>query len=920
MPNPGSSMASRRTEKEKQCPYCPRTFTKEEHLNRHRRSHTGEKPFRCHKCDRRYSRSDVLARHLQTHPSEGTPPSQPPDRSSILPGTRTVIDATSLAQLDSEQSQALNYSDNHETHSSASNMWRHHHPNDTTRQETPGLPRLVEVSAGDEDISMLGNLTSRRDSQTAGDLTSINHTTDPRFSFKQIRNEESASRIGEGEVPHQISTHNGYTALSQGVQSDVELPPLPASLEVDRFAVDLSRLDADFGPFGYFNPGMMDLDYFGYNSPRSPVSTPRLNNDHCGNTQSLLSVERLQQVQQLWRGKRAAPGVLLIRSLWSKVIQYESDNLFSNPTTANTNQTEQVLDGSRQLRWGMDEDCRKRLIDFCTEIDNKIYREGLADLTPHLTPPGSHTEPVFERSPPGFLADGFPTKEALDASVDFFFQYFPMPFIHKATFNSRKTPGSLLFSMCLIGLAALYPESSKPFVLRYQKKLIRYCKSELTSIALLHCLPAQFFVSIASTLLVVYLGLGLWNYEAEECQSHMLCVQMLHIMEKHGLFSAHLGGDLATQLQAVPDDNENSWKAWARVECWKRMIQYALWLDAAYARLMGSAGVVNMDYVDVHLPCDTLLFEAGTFPKFLQAAKRGSKLVEARMDVRNLLATAPPSLDCTSMITLVGCLYLKGATARHRLRGGNDDLWGTQSCSPAEILARDPMGDTLVPSIILLAQKYGNLFQKKNTISLLGWNNLCIFLTVDLNLLEIALGRDGVAATYKATSLVRKWSRSASARRAILHASQIFEILSSSRLHGSTFARPDLLLFTSALVLSMYVFVMESKAEDQNTQAYELLQEVDWTAVEGEGMLYPPIANGMGYQSQDPAMTDAAREFIQHGGPISFAREDQLGGATAARKVLLNYMHLLDDLGRWRGSRCSQLLRAMSDFVTNESI
>ncbi|PVH70627.1 hypothetical protein DL98DRAFT_394330, partial [Cadophora sp. DSE1049] len=618
-----------------------------------------------------------------------------------------------------------------------------------------------------------------------------------------------------------------------------------------------------------------------------PFSTPRLNNDHCGNTQSLLSVERLQQVQPLWRGKRAAPGVLLIRSLWSKVIQHESDNLFSNPTTANTNQTEQALDGSRQLRWGVDEDCRKRLIDFCTELDNRIYREG-------------------------FLADGFPTKEALDASVDFFFQYFPMPFIHKATFNSRKTPGSLLFSMCLIGLAALYPESSKPFVLHYQKvlaslplrwhlfsrfdrrllphvqKLIRYCKSELTSIALLHCLPAQFFVSIASTLLV--------------------------IMEKHGLFAAYLGGDLATQLQAVPDDNENSWKAWARVECWKRMILYVLWLDAAYARLMGSAGVVNMDNVDVHLPCDTLLFEAGTFPKFLQAAKRGSKLVEARMEVRNILATAPPSLDCTSMITLVGCLYLKGATARHQLRGGNDDIWGTQSCSPAEILARDPMGDTIVPSIILLAQKYGNLLQKKNTITLLGWNNLCISLTVDLNLLEIALGRDGVAATYKATSLVRKWSRSASARRAILHASQIFEILSSSRLHGSTFARPDLLLFTSALVLSMYVFVMESKAEDQNTQAYELLQEVDWTAVEGEGMLYPPIANSMGYQSQDPVMTDAAREFIQHGGPISFAGEDQLGGATAARKVLLNYMHLLDDLGRWRGSKCSQLLRAMSDF------
>ncbi|KEF51586.1 uncharacterized protein A1O9_12221 [Exophiala aquamarina CBS 119918] len=61
-------MRARGKEREKQCAYCERTFTKEEHLRRHERSHTGEKPFKCHKCSRKYGCSDVLARHLLTHP------------------------------------------------------------------------------------------------------------------------------------------------------------------------------------------------------------------------------------------------------------------------------------------------------------------------------------------------------------------------------------------------------------------------------------------------------------------------------------------------------------------------------------------------------------------------------------------------------------------------------------------------------------------------------------------------------------------------------------------------------------------------------------------------------------------------------------------------------------------------------------
>lgn len=39
-----------------QCSVCSRSFTKNEHLARHVRSHTKEKPFKCQNCGNRYGR------------------------------------------------------------------------------------------------------------------------------------------------------------------------------------------------------------------------------------------------------------------------------------------------------------------------------------------------------------------------------------------------------------------------------------------------------------------------------------------------------------------------------------------------------------------------------------------------------------------------------------------------------------------------------------------------------------------------------------------------------------------------------------------------------------------------------------------------------------------------------------------------
>ena len=51
------------------CDFCDRTFTRTEHLVRHRRTHTAERPFSCPVCHASFPRLDVQQKHMKrSHP------------------------------------------------------------------------------------------------------------------------------------------------------------------------------------------------------------------------------------------------------------------------------------------------------------------------------------------------------------------------------------------------------------------------------------------------------------------------------------------------------------------------------------------------------------------------------------------------------------------------------------------------------------------------------------------------------------------------------------------------------------------------------------------------------------------------------------------------------------------------------------
>ncbi|QKD60222.2 uncharacterized protein FOBCDRAFT_253260 [Fusarium oxysporum Fo47] len=861
----------------RKCAYCERVFTKEEHLKRHERSHTGEKPFKCCKCGRSYARrcSDVLFRHSQTHfstnnngQSEYRPERPSSDIIQLGHDNELCCDdgnvSISLPERQISVSLDPAVPGAQDRNSTASPQHAPSAP--SSAMQSPPTETHVE--------DMLRPKKRQRFSPQSQHIVDDSQG----ISMAQSTCTISDMLLSQFDID-QVSTFTGIEFDQQGILGSFD------NFSMFSFGTGQTPGFGDM-QFNYDAIDGPDLDSSGF-----PYSIPTIDTTSCSQKSRsgglmTISASQMQKVQRIWSRQRPKVLTPINSRLWDAVIKHNADNIFTTP------QQSVNLEDYQSLGRNMDQACRNRLIRYCNDLDGSC---GSSATTTDKTA-------MF-------------SVDLLDSSLDFYFQFFHpvLPFIHKSTFKARDAPSSLLLAMCLVGVSYLDRAHTKGFLTRYlgacyrPKVVARLSPRFDVSDTAQECTIRHPHYSCHCTHYSL-LSLGL-----------SLCTQMLRTADGQGLFMAGYDDDPILKVRQGAQSPDNLWKAWARVESVKRLICCLLYLDMAYARLMSTSGVIAIDKVELYLPCDDALFEdATTATAFLRSVQQGVRITMPRMNSRSFHVLSPSKLNQNSTQILLRSLYLRLIAAKARLSEKHGRNEHSQSISLAESFSTDEDYKTIIADVVLLPKAHASFLGERHQNNALGWHYLCILLTTDVDLLETACGRDGLEAAEDSLVHVFRWSQSSSARRALLHAAQVFSILDSCLVRESYLTRPDLVLFVSALVISQYFLVTSYTGNGSGGPVFELLRDVDWTTVGDEGFGRATGYLSLGRLGRETVTSNPAIGFINKGGSVSFAGEVQGLGGVAAKKIARKFAHLMDGFGKWDGCSYSQLLRVMCGF-THES-
>ncbi|KIW46274.1 uncharacterized protein PV06_01955 [Exophiala oligosperma] len=846
----------------RKCAFCDRRFTRNEHLQRHQRHHTGEKPFECHLCHKAYARSDVLARHVRNHSLEDKGDNDETDDR----------DTSTLATTERSTEQQVLFSNYRQT---------------IPTSEQPSVPSLADEHAAGMSSTVLDS--------------------NPNVAAQGVDTSMMAS-MQQFSEPVLTTSSFDQSQMTAGAGFDLTMPPYEYNVN---FPSVYEALDVWFAPFGSADHNML---------PFSPGgrTTVDLTTTYDSN-----SLQLSKRVQQAWPRRRASPVIRVIRTMWRCASEHQADNFFSLATATTPLESSSMCRDRSESRWNMDDECRARLISDCETnfLPAESYTGGVtAPGSPHISEPLQNEEVELDGLSPEVPRLNFPSTETLDMSIDFYFRRFHpvLPFIHAATFDAKSTPSSLLLPMCLIGLSTLNPTGAENFIRQYLGKLIRFCRLNLTYKGLGKGGAQQLLTSLTSSLLVLFLGLSCERL-VDEHQAHMLAIQTLFIADRHGMFTAQ-DGELVTdemfRVQATPDEE---WKAWARIESVKRLIVCLISIDSAYTRMLDLAANIGIDRIEVVLPCDSALFDAPSASVFFQRVAAGASMLgeQADLGVATKRAKKPLSiqLDSLGLRTLLDVLVLREAAYRHRLLSKTPSALKNTSFVPAVTYAQNEQAASIARDLVSAAQINGALLYQDASTAIL-WNHLCMLLCADIDRVQTACGRMGLEAALKAQNDLASWSQTASARRAIIHSAQIFNVLSQHRVSDVKTLLPELILSNAALVMAMYVCANQMTLTASN-EPLELLLRPDWPSVGAEGLSTPLHGTAAASSSSNTILT---KRFIAEGGPFTFGGEDYIPGPMSARRVVLTYAQLVDEISQRGESEHSRLLRTISDFLGGVSI
>lgn len=343
-----------------------------------------------------------------------------------------------------------------------------------------------------------------------------------------------------------------------------------------------------------------------------------------------------------------------------------------------------------------------------------------------------------------------------------------------------------------------------------------------------------------------------------------------------------------------------------------RLIVGLLLLDSWYSAFLSTSPIIVPESVQLILPCNDTLFRACTSMRWMQLIRNGKRILMPTVmsPSENInLPTLEGPVDDFCMHAVLAMIQLRLSEAYHRLLSNRANY----PFAPCHTYAMDGRARCLPSLQLQVVNSYGEILDRLNPNSIIMWHHMCMMLTADIQIFDLAAGRAGPIPARKALDDIAAWSQTPAARRACLHAAQIYKAMTDRRASDHTMFHSVYSLFSAALVLGLYTFMVPQTAESQvGSAAIELLDEISWPQIGLEG--FTNFMEPRGSQAFTPT-DDPAVNFIRNGGTIYIRGVPFQGGYFSARRILLDYAGLLKDAGKWSVRKFSYVLHIMSDVL-----
>lgn len=326
--------------------------------------------------------------------------------------------------------------------------------------------------------------------------------------------------------------------------------------------------------------------------------------------------------------------------------------------------------------------------------------------------------------------------------------------------------------------------------------------------------------------------------------------------------------------------------------------------------------IIQPDNLKLALPANHDIYQANHHGKWLELIAQYSNATQTfELSPRTFrLPWLEGPIHAFSMYGILCAILLRVSSDIDRLVTKSELMPSSQHHHVPWMVCRlDRRASIGVPLLTNTINEYEDTLGESNPNCIVIWHCVCMLVCVDGNVLARAAGREGPNAMNKARQELISWTETDASRRACIHAAQTFRILSHRKPADGTAFQSVRTLFMSALVLGFYLLAKESSpiySPVHENVAFDLSNtDVDWKTIGEEGFSELP---------KFPSSENAAVRFIHFGGPIVMDGKKYQSGAQHAKRIILEFASLLDEVGSHWMTDYAQLLYTIHDTIEDK--